>query len=1409
MQQALKRLRQPRVATLICILIFLCLPLALFWSVTIGPNTLLPADILFQFAPFHAQAATYGMTYPQNDLLADLILQNYQWKQFIVQSLQQGELPLWNPYLFAGVPFFAAGQHSALYPPSILYYVLPLAKAYGWYTVLNLWLAGAFMFAFMRTLGTGRIAALFAGIAYQLSGFLIVSAVHPMVIGAAAWLPLILAMCERIIQQAPGLNKRPASLPWAFIGAFAIGMQILAGHIEVTLYTALVVVAFCIWRIATVVGFGYLRTDGPFILKALGWLTLMGVGGALIAGVQLIPLFELVTQNYRGTRSDFAQVLSYGLRWRELLRWLHPDFFGNPAHHTYFSLFTFNFQPIASPQGHTAFDPNHYKNYVEGGAYVGIATLVFSGLAIFAKARRILKNDDAPVGFFIVLGIASILFVFGTPVYALLYFGLPGINQLHSPFRWLFPLTLCLSALAGIGFEWLWQQLRLDQSKFHRDKVVHPVRVLAFGLLALGGSLVMGVMGLRLIWPLVEARLTTAITNSTILNNAFGNAHTFFSYEANNSLHLALMLLTLGAILQLALRPTLYARWNILAVALLAFDLLWVWSGFNPSVNPALLDHKSEVIDYLQRQPHREQWRITTYTPSSQNASDRLLNANMGWAYGLQDIRGYDSIIPKPYVDYMSGIEPQSQLLYNRIAPLFERGSLESPLLDLLNVRYVLSEVPIDPPVQGLKQVFEAEGVRVYENTRAMPRAYTLPLTQTLVVPLSAFTATIQSTDPRQVVMVDPIALATARDVEAFASGMPSRMGLVQPQPANITVYKNNEIWVDVDVTEPSWLILNDSYFPGWRAFVKARGADDDTFIELPIARVNGNFRGVNLNPESLGLSLQGILLSTKDSGLSTLTVRFRYFPDSFRIGGIATLVGLIGLLFLGGVYVWRNVSQNGTVMGDSAVRRVAKNSLVLTGFSLVSRLLDFAFALLMARFLGVGGVGNYAFAVVIVSWFEILMNFGLNTFLIRDVSRDRQNAMGYLYGTSLLRLGLGALAAPLVAVVIIYFTQFNNMSRDTALTIVLLAISQIPSSLSTGLSALFFAYEKAEIPGALTIISALLKITIGSVLLFSGAGIIGLAITSLVVNLITLIILIIAARNTLPLHFQLHTSETRLPRASTVMNGRGMLRESFPLMLNHLLATLFFKVDVPLLKAIKNEAAVGYYSTAYKYIDAFNIIPSLFTQSLFPVMARQAKQSDNALARSYVLSLKLLVMVAFPLAVTVSFLASTMIGLFGADFQPGTSALIIMIWSIPVGWINSVTNYALIAAGQQRMLTRAFVIGLVFNIVANLVFIPWFSFQAAAVITILSEIVEGSAFYTAVRRSIVVVDWVDVLARPVLASGLMSLCVYLLANAGWIIPGLLLGGVVYLATLFVLRVFTVEERLMLAPLLPKFARAV
>lgn len=87
-------------------LAYLILPLLLYAGVTIGPRTMLPADNLFQWPPWREAAAEFDATIPHNALIGDLIIQNYAWKRFVLTSLKGGEIPLWNPYLFAGALFW-------------------------------------------------------------------------------------------------------------------------------------------------------------------------------------------------------------------------------------------------------------------------------------------------------------------------------------------------------------------------------------------------------------------------------------------------------------------------------------------------------------------------------------------------------------------------------------------------------------------------------------------------------------------------------------------------------------------------------------------------------------------------------------------------------------------------------------------------------------------------------------------------------------------------------------------------------------------------------------------------------------------------------------------------------------------------------------------------------------------------------------------------------------------------------------------------------------------------------------------------------------------------------------------------------------------------------------------------------
>ena len=1401
---------------LLCAVLLFGFPLLIFGAVSIGNRTMVPADGLVLFEPYRSVLQD-RVDAVQNSLVLDLLLQNYVWKQFVVDSLRAGSLPLWDPYLFAGHPFLANGQHAALYPLTWLVFLMPVPRAFGMFMVLQLGLAGLGMYVLGRVLNAGRPGALVAGVVFQLSGFMVISAVHPMIVAGASWLPLLLALIELTVTRAGVPWRDRAMLPWALAGAVALGFQILAGHAETTYFVLLVMGAYAGWRLLIrALAEGRHQWRAEVLSPALGLLLMVGLGLALGA-VQWLPFYEVAQTSFRQGGASLSEVLGWAYPKRRVLTFLVPNFFGNPTHRTLRDVFTGQtIRATVNAHGEPigAFDWG-MKNYVEGAAYVGILPLLLALIAVIrppsgeasdsgnrgggnALLRRVGRWLWRPhVPFFTGLILFSLGSIFGTPLYALVY-ALPFLSQSHSPFRWVFPLTVAVSALAGLGITSV-MDLRRDRPPGAGDGVpgrAHPwwARVLLWGAdlnrvtvvaaMAIWGGLAMGaaVLGSRWAFPAVEPFVARAFGLLANASQSFPDHRAFYAYLYPWLLVAAGFLLSGGIALRVSRCPfvlTLGAwrvpLWEILALGIVLVDLVVFGRGFHPAVDPPLRDVSPPVVAFLQQQPGP--WRLSTFDPRGRNT----LHANLGMMHGFQDVRGYDSVFSEQYTDVMSWIEPQGGLLYNRISPFRELSSLDSPLTDLLNVKYIVTEEEI--PLPKYRQVYEDGSVRVYENLGVMPRAFTLPETATLRVPdRESVGTTILERDPRFFVIVEAGRQGWLGPAPvSWPEGAAPTAG--EPVAQSIVNYTANEVTVDVRASEPSWLVLADTYAPGWKAFVRPLGGGQDQEQEVAIARVAGNFRGVRIDGD--------------------VTVRFKYTPNSVKIGAFVSFLGGMTGVLLAVVWVWRLVYRDADA--QSTVQRVAKNSIAPILLTLFNRAVDFAFAALMLRVLGPTSAGDYYFAVNTFIWFDIITNFGLNTYLTREVSRHREQARRYLTNTTRVRLALSLLAVPLLLAFIgIRQTAVASLtspaSRQAILSILLLYVGLIPNSISTGLTALFYAYEKAEYPAVITSLSTLLKVALGTGVLLLGYGIVGLAGMSIVVNLVTLVVLSSTAWRLFP--------ALRVPPEGRRQRGgalrRAMVRASWPLMVNHLLATLFFKVDVFLMESILGSEPLGLYSIGYKFLDALNVVPSMFTMALFPVISRQAEEDREAFTRFYHLGAKILVTLALPAAILTTVVAREMVlVLGGADYLPGAAeALRLIVWSMPIGWINSLTQYVLIALDRQRYLTRAYMAGFGFSLVANLLLMSRFGYRASALIHIGAELVLFVPFIVGVLREVEYVDWRSLLGKPLLAAvvtggvaGLLFITAGRLAAAA----GALLT---YPLLIWRLRVLTPEEQATLVPLL-------
>ncbi len=1349
---------------LVLVFFLLVFPLAMFHQQTLGDRTLLPTENLFQYLPHSVYREVAGApAVPHNHLVSDLILQNYQWKSFLRVQISQGEIPLWNPHIFSGVPFFAAGQNSALYPLSFIYYLLPLPSAYGWFLLVSLWLAGLFMAGYLRTLGVNRYGAGLAGLVYQLSGSMIASAVFPMIVSATVWVPLVLWMIENILRGRTLWLFRGTTIPWVGVGALAIACNILSGHIEVSIYMLLIAAYYAAFRLVWECVSRW-RAAGRFpwrwTVVSSFWLSVLMLLGLGLASLQLFPMYEFVRSNWRAERSSLETVLGYAHPPRDFLQFLLPNFYGNPSHHSYIDIFSWErISELRNAAGETIdYIEWGIKNYIEGALYLGILPLVLSMFALIGGIFRRIRGAGFSAALIALAGLAllSLSFMFGSQTYALI-FRLPGMNQLNSPFRWVGGLTLAVAAMAGIGLH-----LISDQSEQGRWSGTWR-KVFALCLLFSGIALLLGAGFTYFNFDQFSSGFDSIVSNLAKADSAFADGRMFYSYQWPQVVSLAVLLILSGIVfLRAAERRS--GRWMVLALIMTGADLLLASYGFNPASDPLLLDFTPPAVEYLQGQPGH--FRFTSL--ESDPGRPAILQPNMAWSYGLDDVRGYDSIIPQSYVATMRALHPQNFLDLNRISSVYTLADwnyaggyeqvLSADLFNLLNIKYVLTPRDwLSTPV-GWKAVYSDEAVTIWENLSVFPRAF--------AVDKADWDERWLAEEGGGYHFAEFVTPSDALHVPRYTAGAISRDTA-------------REKFVDISVERNSWLVISETYMPGWRAFVRPWGSGEEAEFGSAVRLVLANFQGVELPA-------------------GNWTVRLIYSPASVHLGMFGSTISVIAIVLLLGSWFWRAyVGMNSD--DSSGVAKVARNSLAPIILNLFNRGIDMAFAMVMYRVLSQEAVGIYNFAIVLFIAFDIFTNFGLDLFLIREAAQQRRRAGHYLYNSSFFRLVLSLAGVPLLAGALLLWQSsgVEAISADGLLAIGLLYLGLFPASLSKGMTSLFYANEQAERPAAIATITTLNKAVFGVIVLLLGHGIVGLAAVSILNNLLTLAVLVWAGRRLIGRIYNLR------PDGKLI---REMVGESFPLMLNHFLATIFFQIDIVILQAIKGAATVAQYSTAYKWLLAINIVPAFFTQALFPVMSRQAKDDLPALRRSYTFGIKLLFAMTLPLALLLTALAEPLtLILGGTRYLPqGAMALQLMIWSIPLGWMNSLTQYLLIALGRQRLITRAFALAVAFNIVANIIFIPQYGFRAAALTTIASELVLFLPFMILVRGSLPGINVPRLLWRPLLAFAVMLL-VFLLLGQG--VTALIVAVLVYGSVLLLLRPLDEAEGAALMSLLPPSLR--
>lgn len=461
-----------------------------------------------------------------------------------------------------------------------------------------------------------------------------------------------------------------------------------------------------------------------------------------------------------------------------------------------------------------------------------------------------------------------------------------------------------------------------------------------------------------------------------------------------------------------------------------------------------------------------------------------------------------------------------------------------------------------------------------------------------------------------------------------------------------------------------------------------------------------------------------------------------------------------------------------------TTAQRVLANSAVPIAGQIVNRGVDLVFAVFVLRMLGATGNGQYAIAVITWLYIKTISDFGLGVLVTREAAQYPERSGQLLGTTTLLRLLILAALLPFVAIYAIGGQSWFNLSPESGIAIGLLMAAIVPGSYTEAVNSIFNSQERMTFPAILNVLTNFARAAFGLAALFSGMGVIGLALVAALSTLVSM----------LAFHLSLRHLSVKPRFSFDFAQMKQLLILAWPLLLNALLVNLFFRADTFIIQANDGDHAVGTYDAAFKFVNMLLLIPAYFTLAIFPILARHARSNTVRMVEHYQYAVKLMFIGAWPITLGTMALAPLLIWILGGDgFLPDSAtALRVLIWFLPLSYVNGVTQYALIAINRQRTLTPAFALAVGFNLMANLMLVPIYGYLAAAAVTVATEVVLFLPLAHAVKKYLGEMPWFSIAIRPLGAAVVFGVVLLALMPVG-VYPALAAGLIAYVVALVVL----------------------
>ncbi|MGZ4961350.1 MAG: hypothetical protein ACXWC8_02240 [Limisphaerales bacterium] len=340
----------------------------------------------------------------------DMASQFIYWREFGFTHLRHGDVPLWNPHIFGGAPFFGGFQSALLYPLNALFLFLPLGFAINWSIALHVFLAGAFTFLWLRNHVTRWPAALLGALMTMFGGsyFVHISAGHLSNLCTMVWVPLVFLSIEKI---ADGAN-----LPRCLFAISVATMMVLAGHPQYVFYTAIASALYVVCLLA----------QRRITIRSLAALAVVGIAAISISAVQLLTGLQEASEGLRSIPLSYTFAGMFPFPPEDLLTSIAPWFFGNLQTFPYWGrCYIFEMSVFAS--------------------VTGVVLAVYGAIGTRSNVRTIALVN---IALLLLLALGA-----HTPLFKVLYDYVPGFNRFRGISKFVYFAAIWCAMLAALGFD--------------------------------------------------------------------------------------------------------------------------------------------------------------------------------------------------------------------------------------------------------------------------------------------------------------------------------------------------------------------------------------------------------------------------------------------------------------------------------------------------------------------------------------------------------------------------------------------------------------------------------------------------------------------------------------------------------------------------------------------------------------------------------------------------------------------------------------------------------------------------------------------------------------------------------------------------------------------------------------------